>query len=101
MRRYLLVVFTIICTDHSFAQWNDNSYRNTDNPLYWQNRKPHAAYWQQDVQYKIDATIDEAENSISGEENLVYWNNSPDTLRYVYFHLFQNAFIKDSHLHDL
>ncbi len=87
----------------SLSAWaqNDNSYRNKNNPLYWQNRKPYTGYWQQDVQYKIDARIDETENKIDGKEELTYWNNSPDTLHFVYFHLFQNAFVKGSHLHDL
>lgn len=83
------------------AQFNDNAYRNSANKLYWQNRKPDAAYWQQDVHYTIDAGIDEGSHIISASEELVYWNNSPDTLYFVYFHLFQNAFIKGSHLHSL
>lgn len=83
------------------AQLNDNAYRSTSNKYYWQNRKPDAAYWQQDVKYKIYAKINEVNNSIEGAEELTYWNNSPDTLRYVYFHLYQNAFIKGSYLHSL
>ncbi len=83
------------------AQLNDNAYRATTNPYYWQNRKPDKAYWQQDVHYKIDARINEETNVIEGNEVLTYWNNSPDTLRYVYFHLYQNAFIKGSYLRDL
>lgn len=101
MRKYLLPLCIAFCGVNAFAQISDNTYRNSNNLLYWQNRKPNAAYWQQDVQYKIDATIDETDNRIDGDETLVYWNNSPDTLHYVYFHLFQNAFVKGSHLHDL
>src|ERR1700761_4308028 len=83
------------------AQLHDNEYRNDNNPLYWQNHKPDKDYWQQDVYYKIDATIAEETNSINAKEELSYWNNSPDTLTYVYFHLFQNAFVKGSYLHQL
>jgi len=72
-----------------------------DDPLYWQNRKPNAAYWQQDVAYKIKATIDEEKHTVSGTEALNYWNNSPDTLYFVYFHLFQNAFVKDAYTRQL
>ncbi len=71
------------------------------NPLYWKNRKPDAAYWQQDVHYTIKASLDETDDRIDGEEQLVYTNNSPDVLDFVYFHLFQNAFIKGSYLHNL
>lgn len=79
----------------------NNSYRNSSNIYYWKNRKPDAAYWQQDVHYTISATMDETDHRIDGIQELEYWNNSPDTLRFVYFHLFQNAFIKGSHLHEL
>ena len=85
----------------ALAQLHDNAYRNTENRYYWQNRRPDAAYWQQDVAYGINARMNEEENKIEGSEELTYWNNSPDTLTYVYFHLFQNAFIKGSYLHKL
>lgn len=77
------------------------SYGKPSNPLAWHNRNPHAAYWQQDVHYTIAARVDEEEHSITGSETLEYVNNSPDTLREVFFHLFQNAFIKDSYLREL
>src|SRR4029077_3419883 len=77
------------------------NYRSPENPYYWQNRMPDKAYWQQDVQYRINAKMHEESNMIEGAEELTYWNNSPDTLRYVYFHLFQNAFVKGSYLRDL
>ena len=83
------------------AQWNDNAHRNTNNEQYWQNRMPDKAYWQQDVAYKITAVMHEEENKIEGTEELTYWNNSPDTLGFVFFHLYQNAFIRGSYLHDL
>lgn len=72
-----------------------------ENPLYWKNRKPHAAYWQQDVAYTIDARLDEEQHSIRAHQTLRYTNNSPDTLRFVYFHLFQNAFVEGSYLRKL
>ena len=59
---------------------------------YWKNRKPNAAYWQQDVHYTIDAKINERTDIVSASEQLTYSNNSPDTLRFVFFHLYQNAF---------
>jgi peptidase M1-like protein len=85
----------------SFAQLHDNEFRNSDNKYYWQNRRPDKDYWQQDVQYKLYAIMREDENMIDGAEELTYWNNSPDTLHYVYFHLYQNAFVEGSYLHEL
>jgi len=101
MRRILLCLCLLSGNLLSAQPFSDNSYRSSNNPYYWQNRKPDAAYWQQDVHYKIDARMDETDNRIDATQSLQYWNNSPDTLRYVYFHLYQNAFIKGSHLHEL
>jgi len=78
-----------------------DTYRNADNPYYWKNRPPYPGYWQQDVSYTIKAKIDDAENIIDGNLELTYWNNSPDTLTFVYFHLYQNAFQPGSYLDNL
>jgi hypothetical protein len=80
---------------------NENTYRNQANTYYWKNKMPDAAYWQQDVHYAIKAKIDEIDHRIDANETLTYWNNSLDTLHYVYFHLFQNAFVKGSYLRAL
>jgi hypothetical protein len=81
---------------HVVAQ---DTYKSS--PRYWKNRKPNAGYWQQDVHYTISANIDETTNTIDATEQLVYTNNSPDVLPFVYFHLYQNAFTKDSYLDEL
>lgn len=102
MKRYILTFLFLHLACIVLAQaLNDNTYRSSKNPLYWQNRKPDNAYWQQDVAYTIRAKMDEDKNVIDGSELLYYWNNSPDTLKVLYFHLFQNAFIKDSRLYNL
>ena len=48
--------------------------------------------WQQRVHYKMDVVVDAAGNKFSGKQRLDYWNNSPDTLRVLYYHLQWNAF---------
>jgi hypothetical protein len=48
--------------------------------------------WQQRVHYKMDVKLDAAKNQFSGKQRLDYWNNSPDTLSVLYFHLYWNAF---------
>jgi hypothetical protein len=44
------------------------------------------------VHYKMDVVVDAAGNKFSGKQRLDYWNNSPDTLRVLYYHLQWNAF---------
>jgi len=78
-----------------------NTYRNQDNPNYWKNKMPHPGYWQQDVHYTIAASIDERADIIDANMKLEYWNNSPDDLDFVYFHLYQNAFQPGSYNHML
>ncbi|MFO7891168.1 MAG: hypothetical protein R6V04_12630 [bacterium] len=72
------------------------AYRSKENPYYWKNNPPYTDYWQQDVHYKIKATLDTKSRNINAHQILIYYNNSPDTLNHVYFHLYQNAFQKNS-----
>lgn len=65
--------------------------------LYWGNRKPNSAYWQQDVAYHIKAELDDVAEVITGRMTLNYRNNSPDELIELYFHLYQNMFEADSY----
>ncbi len=51
-----------------------------------------APYWQQFVAYQIDASLDEPKGVLSGRQEVLYRNNSPDTLRQLSFHLYLNAF---------
>ena len=53
---------------------------------------PHEAYWQQRVQYTIRVEVDPEVHRMRDSERLVYFNNSPDTLQEVYYHLYLNAF---------
>ena len=52
--------------------------------------------WQQHIDYKIKAALDVTTNIVKGTEEIVYTNNSPDTLRKVYFHMYWNAFQPNS-----
>ena len=70
LSRFVPVLLFSVFVLQATAQLHDNEYRSSTNPLYWQNRKPDKDYWQQDVQYKIDANIDETDNSITAKENL-------------------------------
>ncbi|MFV8368878.1 M1 family metallopeptidase [Flavobacterium sp. LB2R40] len=50
------------------------------------------SYWQQHVDYKMDVTMDVKTYEYKGKQELVYTNNSSDTLNKVYYHLYNNAF---------
>ncbi|MGE5354638.1 MAG: M1 family metallopeptidase [Deltaproteobacteria bacterium] len=53
-------------------------------------------YWQQKADYKIHLDVNVKENSFEGKETITYFNNSPDTLHKIYFHLYYNAFKRGS-----
>jgi hypothetical protein len=55
-----------------------------------------AARWQQKVKYTMNVDLDVNTNRMTGHQTLNYWNNSPDTLKKVYYHLYWNAFQPNS-----
>jgi len=102
---FILVGFLIgISCNLALSQGIDpfpkSTFRETSNNYYWKNRSQQS-YWQQDVHYTINAKLVADLDLIEGSENLDYYNNSPDTIKIAYFHLYQNAFIKGSYLQDL
>ncbi len=52
--------------------------------------------WQQKVKYTINVDMNVETNQYAGIQKLEYWNNSPDTLTRVFYHLYWNAFRPNS-----
>tara|TARA_B110000483_G_scaffold243659_1_gene334974 strand:- start:12146 stop:14698 length:2553 start_codon:yes stop_codon:yes gene_type:complete len=80
--------------EDKFRQLNEvlptpNIYRNAAG-------EPGYAYWQQQVDYEIQITLDEELKRLEGTVDISYQNNSPDTLRYLWLQLDQNIFRNDS-----
>ncbi|MEI8089724.1 MAG: M1 family metallopeptidase [Opitutaceae bacterium] len=57
---------------------------------------PGHAYWQQRADYVIDATLDDAKQSLAGAATITYHNASPDALAYLWLQLDPNIFAHDS-----
>jgi len=57
---------------------------------------PGHQYWQQQVDYKINITLDDKTQILTGDEAIHYKNNSPDTLRYLWLQLDQNRMKRGS-----
>ncbi len=57
-----------------------------------QHNNPNSGYWQQHVNYKMDVVMNVKNFQYNGSQELTYTNNSNDTLKKVFFHLFFNAF---------
>lgn len=52
-------------------------------------------YWQQKTDFVIDVALNDSSHSLDGFLKLQYTNNSPDTLYFIWFHLWPNAFKND------
>lgn len=72
MSKYLLLILILLFFQNSYSQQCD--------------------YWQQRVKYNIYADIDVLNHKYAGRELVTYYNNSPDTIKKIYFHLYYNAF---------
>lgn len=48
--------------------------------------------WQMRTHYHIKVKLDPSKNLLSGDEDVILFNGSNDTLKSVYFHLYWNAF---------
>lgn len=57
---------------------------------------PGPDYWQNSANYTINATLDDEENTITGDVTIEYTNNSPEALEFVWLYLEQNRFKSDS-----
>ena len=55
-------------------------------------------YWQQHVEYEMDIVVDVSDFTYDGNQSIIYTNNSNDTIKKVYYHLFFNAFKPNSQM---
>src|SRR5690349_467749 len=53
--------------------------------------KPGKNYWQNHARYNISLTVMPPESTVKGAEQIVYTNNSPDTLRSLNMKLIMNV----------
>jgi len=105
-RRLLaLLLLLALCTSLAFGQSKSHpsdKFRQLEEILPTPNEQraasgaPGHRYWQQRADYQINVELDDARQRITGSERVTYFNNSPDTLTYLWLQLDQNLFAKDS-----
>src|ERR1700689_225167 len=66
-----------------------NAYRSS-------NGAPGPAYWQNEADYEMHATLDTAAKVLRNDEVATYIHNRPDPLPSLWIHLEQNIYRKDS-----
>lgn len=58
--------------------------------------EPGERYWQQRADYQIKVRLDEQKRRLDAEQTIVYHNNSPYRLKFIWVQLDQNIFKQDS-----
>ncbi len=98
----------VIINQVASAQTSSNTkydHREAFNPLFnFQPGTPYRSasgapgpmYWQNKADYKINVKLDETNNTISGEVEITYRNNSQDKLPFLWLQLDQNQFTNNS-----
>ena len=66
-----------------------NSYRTSSGA-------PGASYWQQRADYVIDVEVNDETQVLTGKETIMYYNNSPEALTYLWLQLDQNLLAPNS-----
>ena len=52
-------------------------------------------YFQQEVKYQVQVRLDDLHHELNGFESVAYINNAPDTLFFLYFHLWPNGYLNN------
>ncbi|MBO9572242.1 MAG: M1 family metallopeptidase [Chitinophagaceae bacterium] len=68
-----------------FYPIHGDQYRTADG-------RPGPAYWQNKADYKIDASLDDVNNTVTGSVTVTYTNNSPSELAFLWLQLDQNIY---------
>ena len=95
---FLLIAGFVLAQDSKAIQGhkNNNKFKQlyeefaTPNRFRTASGAPGVDYYQQQVDYKMDIELDDANTKLYGEETITYTNNSPDALPYLWVQLDQN-----------
>lgn len=107
MKKILFSLIGLVMAISLFAQTASSNYDNREafNPQFYpypgnllrsSSGEPGPKYWQNRADYKISCTLDTGKNSVSGNVEISYTNNSPDNLKFLWLQLDQNIYKKDS-----
>jgi Peptidase family M1 domain len=90
----IVVLFLLGCLFRLTARPQDNPLSPLA-PATRDSPSPQAAYWQQQVNYTIDVTLDDTAHALDGSIKIQYINHSPDTLSFIWIHCWPNAYKND------
>ncbi|MEO6905384.1 MAG: M1 family peptidase, partial [Ginsengibacter sp.] len=76
--------------------FNPNFYPSSVNEYRAADGEPGPKYWTNKASYKINATLDDVKDAITGSVVISYTNNSPQSLTFLWLYLDQNLFNMNS-----
>lgn len=106
-RSILLILLAIAVTQGGLAQespgWQGKFEQleqllPTPNEYRTGSGSPGPKYWQQKADYTISVELNDENQTITGSETIVYTNNSPDALKYLWLQLDQNILSDENSL---
>ncbi len=71
-------------------------YSEKGNEFHAANGEPGLKYWQNRVDYQLNASLDTTSKTLTATEKITYTNNSPDALQFLWLQLDQNTYRKDA-----
>jgi hypothetical protein len=106
-RKLLFVISLVFISSFSFAQgeksvydhhdlFSPNFYPSSVNEYRTSDGQPGPKYWTNKASYKINATLDDVKDAVSGSVTITYVNNSPKPMNFVWLYLDQNLYRLDS-----
>lgn len=105
MKRIVFSLLGMFIVTLSFAQESKYDHKEAFNPQFYPypgndyrsaSGEPGPKYWQNKADYAINATLDTAKHTVSGDVTITYTNNSPDNLKFLWLQMDQNIYKKDS-----
>ena len=72
-----------------------------DNQTRQQDGNPGKNYWQNTSDYFIKASVDVDKKTLTGQEKIIYYNNSPDSLSTIVIRLYQDIFKKGANRNSI
>ena len=100
------IIFVGSLNAQTIEQLNDkfrqlNEYLPTSNVYRTASGAPGHEYWQQQADYKIDITLDDENQTLTGSATITYYNNSPGALKYIWLQMDQNRFDPQASMEQL
>ena len=91
---FLIIVFIALPSLSSDLKKPKELKKAYNNQTRSYNGKPGKNYWQNFSEYNIKAEIEPKTRLLTGSEKIVYFNNSPDTLKNIVLKLYQDMYKK-------